>query len=215
LRHRRDASRKVVAGPAVSPSKAAKYLQTDLYPERALMASRSDQRVRRGAVIVAAALVAVVAYVLISGGGDDNGSGKQVLGADAAGVQKLAAEQDQKPYWAGPGGAQTFEWTDLPDGRVYVRYLTGGAKVGDPRARFLTVGTYPVGNGVAALHKAAQQPGAHTLKVKGGGTALINSRTPTSVYLAYPESKDQIEVFDPNPARALKLVTTGQIQPIP
>jgi len=191
------------------------YLQPDLYRERASMASRSDLLVRRGAVIVAAALVAVIAYVLISRGSDSNGSGKQVVGADAAGVRKLAAGQDQAPYWAGPGGAQTFEWTDLPDGRVYVRYLTGGAKVGDPRAHFLTIGTYPVGNGVAALNKAAKQPGAHTLKVKGGGIALINSRTPTSVYLAYPGSKDQIEVFDPDPARSLKLVTSGQIQPIP
>jgi hypothetical protein len=178
------------------------------------MASRSDLWVRRGAVLVAAALVAVIAFILIDGGGSDKAS-KHVVAADAEGVQKLAAQQDQTPYWAGPGGAQTFEWTDLPDGRVYVRYLTGGAKVGDPRPQFLTVGTYPVGNGVAALHKAGGQPGARLLKVKGGGTALINTRTPTSVYLAYPGSKEQVEVFDPDPARALQLVTSGQIQPIP
>ena len=28
-------------------------------------------------------------------------------------------------------------------GRVYVRYLPRGAAAGDPRAGFLTVGTYP------------------------------------------------------------------------
>jgi hypothetical protein len=169
--------------------------------------------VRRAAVVVAAALVAVIAYVLISGG-NDKGSGKQVVAADAAGVRKLAGEQSHTPYWAGPAGAETFEWTDLPDGRIYVRYLTGGAQVGDPRARFLTVGTYPVGNGLTALQKAAKEPGSRTLKVKGRGLALVNRKTPTSVYLAYPGSKDQIEVFDPDPARALKLVTSGQIQPI-
>jgi hypothetical protein len=177
-------------------------------------APSSNIWVRRAAAIVAAALVAVIAYVLISGGDDNNGSEKHVVAADAAEVQKLAGEQSHTPYWAGPGGAETFEWTDLPDGRIYVRYLTGGAEVGDPRARFLTVGTYPVGNGVAAVRKAAKQPGSRTLKVKGGGTALVNKNTPTSVYLAYPGSKDQIEVFDPDPAKALELVTSGKIQPV-
>jgi hypothetical protein len=190
------------------------------FPSRAsstlapLEATRTDLRVRRAAVVVAAVLVGVIAYILINGG-NDNGSGKHVVATDVAGVQKLASEQNHTPYWAGPGGAQTFEWTDLPDGRIYVRYLTGGAQAGDPRARFLTVGTYPVGNGLAALHKAAKEPGSRTLKVKGGGWALVNRHTPTSVYLAYPGSKDQIEVFDPDPARALKLVTSGRIQPVP
>ena len=65
------------------------------------------------------------------------------------------------------------------------------------------------------MKKAAKAPGARTFKVKGGGTALVNENTPTSVYLAYPGSEYQIEVFDPDPARALKLVTSGQIQPDP
>lgn len=72
-----------------------------------------------------------------------------------------------------------------------------------------------MGDGLAALKKAAKRPGARTFKVQGGGTALVNENTPTSVYLAYGASKYQIEVFDPDPARALKLVTSGKIQPIP
>lgn len=171
--------------------------------------------VRRAAVILAAVLVAVVAFILISGGDDNSGSGsKNVVSADAAKVQELAAEQGHPIYWAGPAGAQPIEWTDLPDGRVYVRYLTGGAEIGDPRPQFLTVGTYPVGNGVAALRKADKVPGSRTFSVGGGGIALVNRNGPTSVYLAYPGSKYQIEVFDPVPGRALKLVTSGEIRPV-
>jgi hypothetical protein len=172
--------------------------------------------VRRGAVIAAAVLVAVLAYILLRGG-DDDGSKKNVVAADAAEVQKLAAEQEHTPYWAGPGGAQTFEWTDTSDGRVFVRYLTGGAQINDQRPNFLTVGTYPVpgGDGLAAVKQAAKQPGAKTFRVKGGALGLVNEKKPTSVYLAYPGSPDQIEVYDPDPAEALKLVTSGQIQPIP
>jgi hypothetical protein len=37
---------------------------------------------------------------------------------------------------------------------------------------------------------------------------------PTSVYLAYPESDYQIEVFDPSPTRAVELVTSGQVKQV-
>jgi hypothetical protein len=170
--------------------------------------------IRRAAAILAAGLVAVIAFVLISGGDDENGASKEVIAADAAQLRQLAAEQDHPVYWAGSGGAQTFEWSELSDGRIYIRYLTGGAEVNDARPNFLTVGTYPVGNGLAAIDKAAKAPGSETFKVEGDGSALVNENNPTSVYLAYPGSKYQIEVFDPDPERALKLVTSGKIQPV-
>ncbi len=72
---------------------------------------------------MAAAIVALIAWGLIRSGDDKSGGSKVVVAEDAAGVQKLASEQSDTPYWAGPGGAQTFEWTRTSDGRVYVRYL--------------------------------------------------------------------------------------------
>lgn len=177
-------------------------------------ASKAEVWLRRAAVLLTALLVAIIAYALISDGDDDGSSAKDVASADAEGIHQLAGEEDHDVYWAGPNGAESFEWTKLPDGRIYVRYLTGGAEVEDPRPRFLTVGTYPVGNGVAAVKKAAKSPGAGTLKVKGGGTALVNENAPSSVYVAYRGSEYQIEVFDPDPDRALMLVKSGKIQPI-
>ena len=49
-------------------------------------------------------------------------------------------------YWAGPRAKVTYELTVTRGGLVYVRYLTAGAKVGDPRPNFVTVGTYPKAN---------------------------------------------------------------------
>ena len=44
---------------------------------------------------------------------------------------------------------------------------------------------------------------------------LIGSRTrPTSVYLAYPGSRVQVEVFDPSAREARRLVASGQVQPV-
>jgi hypothetical protein len=198
----------------IRDSKRSRGAKSSTLPAVA-QAGESQIWVRRAAVILAAVLVAVVAFILISRGDDNSGSGsKNVVSADAAKVRELAAEQDHPIYWAGPAGAHTVEWTDLPDGRVYLRYLTGGAEIGDPRPQFLTVGTYPVGNGVAALRKADKIPGSRTFSVGGGGIALVNRNGPTSVYLAYPGSKYQIEVFDPDPQRALELVTSEEIRPV-
>jgi hypothetical protein len=166
--------------------------------------------------VVAAAVVGVVAYLLIDGGDDGGDDGdKQVNAAsDAEQVRELAAQEDHPVYWAGSQGAETLEWTELPSGEIYVRYLTGGAEPEDPRPLFLTVGTYPVGDGIAAIERAAEEPGGETFDVEGGGTGFVNESTPTSVYFAYPGSEYQIEVFHPDPERARELVQSGEIKPV-
>ncbi len=50
--------------------------------------------------------------------------------------------------------------------------------------------------------------------MRGGGFAFVDKNHPTSVYLAYPGSNFQIEVFDPNPSVARRLVTSGKIVPV-
>lgn len=168
----------------------------------------------RVSVVVAAVLLAVIAYLLISGG-DDGGSEcpqEDILGS-AAKVKRLAANEHHPVYWVGPGGAETFELTSTDDGRIYVRYLTGGAEAGDPRPLFTTVGTYPVRDGTAALQRAARSSGAKTFDVDGG-LGLVDEDTPTSVYLAYPGSEYEIEVFNPDPAKALRLVNSRCVEPV-
>jgi hypothetical protein len=170
-----------------------------------------------------AAVVAVIAAFLLIGGDDDESPGergnkradkKTLVGEDADGIKKLASESGGEVYWAGDEGADTFEWTELGTGEIFVRYLTGDAEVGDPRAAYLTVATYPVGDGLEAIEKAAKDPGARTFEVPDGGTGLVNENAPASVYLAFEGSEYQIEVYDPDPARALELVESGQIVPV-
>jgi hypothetical protein len=169
-----------------------------------------------------AAIVAVIAAFLLIGGDDDDSGGergkraekKTLVGEDADGIRQLASESGGVVYWAGDEGADTFEWTELGTGEIFVRYLTGDAEVGDPRAAYLTVATYPVGDGLKAIGKAADDPGATTFDVPGGGTGLVNENAPASVYLAFEGSEYQIEVYDPDPERALGLVESGQIVPV-
>lgn len=140
-------------------------------------------------------------------------SGTTVQAASLATLRALPATIGHPVYWAGARPATTYELTTSPDGRVYVRYLTGGARVGSPLPNFLTVGTYVVPNAEAAVRTAAAQPGAIKVPVPGG-VGFYNSARPTSVYFAYPGSNVQVETYDPSPAVARQLVESGAIKPV-
>jgi len=183
--------------------------------------------VRVGAVIAVAAVAAfLVWYFAIRDTSDDNGGGggggtaQNIVGPVAAtqtDISDLASKDNQPIYWAGDqSGTSDVELTKTADGNVYVRYLTGNADIGTPKPSYLTVGTYPFGDALHAIDVIAKEPGAKTFTVAGGGTAVQNTSAPTSVYVAYPDEKSyEIEVYDPDPAKALDLVKSGDIQPVP
>jgi len=182
--------------------------------------------VRIGAVIAIAAVAAfLVWFFAIRDTGDDSnggGTGRSTnlvgpVAASQSDVSDLAKKDDQPIYWAGDQpGTTDLELTQTADGNVYVRYLTGNAAIGTPKPSYLTVGTYPFDNAIHALDTIAKQPGAKTFQVPNNGLAVQNSTSPTSVYVAYPDEKGfEIEVYDPDPATALDLVQSGDIEPVP
>jgi hypothetical protein len=134
--------------------------------------------------------------------------------ASAAQIKALASQVGHPIYWAGTEAKSTNELTQTSDGRIYIRYLPAGVKVGDQRPDYLTVGTYPQADAMATLEKSAAKTHAETIKLEGGGLASINKTKPTSVYVAYPGVELQIEVYAPSPARARQLVTAGRITPV-
>ena len=140
-------------------------------------------------------------------------TGATVEAVSVATLKTLPASLGHPVYWNGPLAGATYELTRTPDGRVYIRYLTGGAKVGSPLPNFLTIGTYVVPNAEAAVRAAAAQPGAVRVPLRGG-VAFYNRSRPTSVYFAYPNSDVQVETYDPSAAVAHRLVQTGAIKSI-
>lgn len=175
------------------------------------------------AAIIAAVAIAVGAWLLLSGDDDDDGGGNASPSNDAkeltastqvSELKDLADGTGHDVYWVGREGGVSYEWTELPTGEVYVRYLTGGAEAGDPNPAYLTVGTYPVGDGIAAIETASQEDGAETFAAPDSGTALVNESAPSSVYVAFPGSEYQIEVYHPDPEVARELVESGSVQPL-
>jgi hypothetical protein len=129
-------------------------------------------------------------------------------------LARVATAAKRPIYWAGALPGQTYELTKTSQGSFLVRYLAPGLALGAPSPQ-LTVGTYPVANALAAVKRLSLTKGASMMKLTGGGLAVINPRFPKSIYLAYPRSNVEIEVFDPSIGHARQLVTSGQITAVP
>ena len=169
------------------------------------------------------ALIAIVAVAIVLIVKADDGGGTippatvaraEPVTADADALRTVAGAVGHPVYWAPAEKPATYELTQTPDGRLYIRYLPEGVQIGDPRPDFLTIGTYPQKDAFASVQQGAKRKGALTKELPGGGLAVAQSDRPNSVFFAYPESAVLIEVFDPTAGRAETLVTSGAVRPI-
>jgi hypothetical protein len=171
-------------------------------------------RVLFGAGIAIAAGVGVLLWLLLRGDETPTARRAPATAASISQLNAFASSVNHPIYWAGPQPAYTYELSRAKDGRVYVRYLPAGVEVGDPKPDYLTVGTYPEPHALATLRATAKKQGAQLIRLAGGGLAFQYKSRPTSVYLAYPGSNYEIEVFDPSAKRALQLVASGQVKQV-
>jgi hypothetical protein len=174
------------------------------------------RRLLGGAIAAALTLVAVV--LAIAGGSGGDGESRVVESGphfvDAGGLEELEASAGHPVYWAGERPPARLELHEEAEGSIYLRYLPPGIAAGDPEQDFLTVGTYPVTDAVAALERSAASSGTRVESGPGEGVILRNPGSRGSVYLAYPGADIQIEVYDPTPGRSLALIRSGAIVPV-
>ena len=176
---------------------------------------------RTGVIVVAAIVLAIVIWLIVRGG-DDNDSkqtaqpvpqrpGLPAVSLDKDSLKNYASGQSQPVYWVGPRPQRKYEVTRTGDGSTYIRYLPPGVKAGDKRPAYLTVGSYPNNNPLNAVREAGSKKGSSVAKVPAGGEAVISGTSSNSVYLAYPNSKVLVEVWDPKPGRSAELVRSGAV----
>ena len=183
--------------------------------------------VRIGAVVAIALAAAFAVWLIVRGKGDSSSSSTTTptaqttttaeigpVAATPARLRALADEVGHPVYWVGPRQNRTYELTRTSSGRIFIRYLPPSAKVGTRSARYTIVGTYPVEGALEVLQRLSTQPGEKSTPAPGGGLAVYSTSSPNNVYLAYPGTDVQIEVFDPSPKRALRLVTSGRVAPV-
>jgi len=128
-------------------------------------------------------------------------------------LKTAAASLGHPIYWVGPKQAYTPELARLSNGQVQVRYVPTG-QTGDATGSYLTIGTYPFVKAFATIQRLAKGPHAKTIHLSGGGLAVIDTQTPQSIHLAYPNSAYQIEVYDPSAADAKQVVSTDELKSI-
>jgi hypothetical protein len=184
---------------------------------RSAWARRPDVRI--GAVIAVAALVALVVWLLVRGGG--SGSSGQHSAAPIAPeaasptqIRDLSVEIGRPIYWLGPEQDRIYELQRTAQDRIYVRYLPSGVNVGTKSAAYPLVGTYPVPGAYDVLKSLAKTSGESSFTAPRGAIAVYSTSRPTNIYLAYPGSDVQIEVYDPSAAQARSLVTSGRVVPV-
>jgi hypothetical protein len=170
------------------------------------------------AALLTAAATSTFALWFVIGHRSDGGTETAQRGTPATaiserGLQTLADALGQPIYWAGPEAGMTYELTQTPDRRIYVRYLPTGAAVGT-RTPYLTVATYPLVNAYAATTRVARSSTSATIKLGSGAVAFYNTTRPTSVYEAFPGWSYQIEVYAPSAAQARQLVADRLIRPV-
>jgi hypothetical protein len=190
-------------------------------PEDQSRAGRSPEWARIAAVAGAAIVVAFLVWLLAIHNGDDNKSSSDTASSGATGpaivspsdLSAIPGKIGHPIYWAGSRTGSQIELTQTNDGKVYVRYLEGGAKAGDSRPDFLTVGTYPFQGAQKALKDLAAKPGEKSENLSGGGILVYGAQSATSVYVAYPNQDLQVEVYDPDPKQALE-VARNELQPL-
>jgi hypothetical protein len=169
---------------------------------------------RLGALIALGLAAFFVGWLVMNRGDDTAPAPSGATATSESDLRSFAESASHPVYWAGPKDDFTYELTRTTDGRVYVRYLPQGTNVGDPRARFLTVGTYPRAGAWAELKRAAKAKGAISLKLERGGLAVFSEARPTSVYFGYPDARYQVEVYHPSPTEARRLALSGQVVPV-
>lgn len=181
----------------------------------------NKSRLRLLLVIGAVIIIGLVTWLVTKGGDDNDKGSKSAESAVPVGAPTVLSEsqlraygaaQPTPVYWAGPLPNRRYEVTRTSNGRYFVRYLTPRASVGDPAARFLTVGTYPGTNAYGALRTIAKRPGQEAVRTKSGALVVYDKKKPTSVYFSFPKQNFQVEVFDPRASRAQRFVFSGKVE---
>ena len=191
-------------------------------PQVSSWAKKPELRI--GAVIAIALAIAFIVWLIVRGGGGGSSSETTAstptlpaVGPTIVGVTQLGTSADKaghQVYWAGPIANKSYEFTQTPKASIYIRYLPQGTRAGS-KALFPLVGSYPVTDAYKVLQSLAKKQGEISFPAPGSGIAVYSTKSPTNIYLAYPNSNVQIEVFDPSPKQARAMITSGQIAPVP
>jgi hypothetical protein len=141
------------------------------------------------------------------------GRGPKPVLASGADLRKWSSSA-HPIYWAGRRAGTRYEATR---GKTFtfVRYLGRDMSPGARSMELLTVGSFQKADALASLTRLAKRnPAYASVKLRNGGLAVFDRRTRRLVHFSYPGSRTEVQVFDPTPGAARRLIVRGRIRPI-
>jgi hypothetical protein len=115
-------------------------------------------------------------------------------------------------FWAGQRPDTQLELSLGDDGAGYVRYLPLGTPAGSPKSDFTLVATYQDQDAYSRLQSGAKRASAVSVKGANGALMMAASMTATNAYFAFPDVPLLVEVYDPSPGEAYRLIQSGLVQ---
>lgn len=108
-------------------------------------------------------------------------------------------------YWAGPVKDAKYTLAVPVEGQAYVRYLPNGDGLSDTKPNYVVIATYTTVDAFTATQAAGNQTDGLTFINSEGAAVYYSKDSSTNVYVAYPNSNYQIEVFNPIATAALDI----------
>ena len=161
--------------------------------------------------LLALAAVVVLVVLLTRGGDDEEIQTGKATEVSAEELRSFARDSDRPVYWAGNTPGFKLELTKTRKGNVYVRYLPEDVAIGDRKAIYTTIGSYPINNAFTVATRAARERGATRSNAPGGGIVVVRRNRPRSAYIAYPGSNVLVEVYASEPDAAKRLAVSGRV----
>jgi len=166
------------------------------------------------AFVLLGALVGIAAALYVRDGGASSAKHGRAAAISTSALSSWVATVGHPVYWAGPEQDYTYELTHTTDGRIYIRYLPAGVSIGSAAPDYLTVGTYPVKHALSTVRAIGSKHGGSLTRLSSGGWAAVDPDHQLSIYIAYPGAGYEVEVYDPSPGMARRLVDSGAIAPV-
>lgn len=110
-------------------------------------------------------------------------------------------------YWAGPVKDAKYTLAVPVEGQAYVRYLPNGDGLSDTKPNYVVIATYTTADAFTATQAAGNQTDGLTFINSEGAAVYYSKDSSTNVYVAYPNSNYQIEVFNPIATAALDIAS--------
>lgn len=191
-------------------------------PKKPNLKKLDVKRVRLSMLGLLVVVGVVVGAIALLGGGSDDGSSessesaKNAVALTESELLARASSLGGPVYWIGPrAGTASYELSTMPDGQVYIRYLTGDAKAGDPRPDFLTIGTYSVPKARQALQSAVKSAEGNQKLSQHEGYVALSSDEATNAYVVFDDQPElQVEIYSPQAGEAAELAASGSLKPL-